>query len=86
MTNKPSPVSRSVFCEMLIKAREDKGLTIRDAEDGAGIPHGYLANLEAGQYNQPSAHVLYNLAKLYEVELKPLLIAGGLIIKNTGHE
>lgn len=69
------------FCQMLIKARIAKGLSIRDAEDGAHIPHGYLAQLEAGKYNQPSARALYNLAKLYETELKPLLVAGGLIVK-----
>lgn len=73
--------SQQPFCEMLIKAREDKGLTIREAEDGAGIPHGYLCNLEAGKFNQPSAHTLYNLAKLYNIDLKPLLVAGGIIIK-----
>ncbi len=71
------------FCGMLKKAREDKGLSIRDAEDGAGIPHGYLEHLEAGKYGQPSAHALWKLAKLYEVDLKPILIAGGLIIKKT---
>lgn len=80
----PEPSEQSqpdAFCQMLIKAREAKGLSITDAENGANIPHGYLAQLEAGKYNQPSAHALYNLAKLYEIELKPLLVAGGLIVK-----
>jgi transcriptional regulator with XRE-family HTH domain len=74
-------MSEKTFYEMLIEARENKGLSIREAENGAGLPHGYLSNLEAGKFNRSSAHALYNLARLYEVELKPLLIAGGLIIK-----
>jgi transcriptional regulator with XRE-family HTH domain len=82
MTN----VKLSEFCQMLIKAREDKGLSVRQAEDDAGIPHGYLENLEAGKYNQPSTHALYKLAMLYEIELKPLLVAGGLIIKKSTHD
>lgn len=69
------------FCQLLIKARQAKGLSIADAEDRAHIPHGYLAHLEAGNYNQPSAHALYYLAKLYDIELKPLLVAGGVIVK-----
>jgi transcriptional regulator with XRE-family HTH domain len=71
------------FCQMLIEARESKGLTVRDAEDGAHIPHGYLSLLEEGKHKQPSAHALYYLAKLYEIDLKPLLIAGGLIIPQS---
>lgn len=71
----------SDFCQMLIDARQDKGLSIAEAEDGAHIAHGYLAHLEAGKYNRPSTHALYCLAKLYEIELKPLLVAGGVIVK-----
>lgn len=73
----------AAFCQMLVKAREDKGLSIADAEDGAGIPRGYLVNLEAGKYNQPSAHALYKLANLYGIDLKPLLVVGGLIVKKS---
>lgn len=81
-TNQPAGTTEDIvdFCQMLVRARINKGLSIIDAEDGAHLARGYLAQLEAGKYNQPSASVIYNLAKLYEVELKPLLIAGRLII------
>lgn len=69
--------------ELLKSYREKLGLTVEQAERLAGIPEGYLAQLESGIIRQASTHALWKLHILYKVELKELLLAGGVITKKV---
>ena len=76
-------MSEETLGSMLKYAREQCGLSIEEAELQAEIPKGYLSQLENDEIRQPSTHALWKLAHLYATDLKPLLIAGGIIIKKT---
>lgn len=59
--------------------RSLKKLTLKDVENQLGISNAYLSQLENDKVKQPSAHILYKLAKLYSVKLDTLLFAAGII-------
>jgi transcriptional regulator with XRE-family HTH domain len=55
------------------KAREAAGLTLRQLAEAAGIDHGYLAHIEAGERAKPGADVLQRLADALELDDTKLL-------------
>lgn len=68
--------------QKLKRIREEKGLTLTQVLEATGIAVNYLDRLEQGVFQKQSANVLYKLAGLYEIDLKPLLIEAGIIIQN----
>jgi transcriptional regulator with XRE-family HTH domain len=67
-------------------SRELIPFTLRQVEDATGISNSYLSQLENDKIKQPSANVLYKLAKLYNIELDTLLSAAGIIEKKNGNK
>lgn len=59
--------------------RSLRKLTLKDVENELGISNAYLSQLENDKVKNPSAHILYKLAKLYNVNLNTLLFAAGVI-------
>jgi len=63
-----------------LRAARDLGpYTLRQVEEATGISNSYLSQLENDKIKKPSANVLYNLAKMYAMELEVLLGAAGII-------
>lgn len=66
-------MTRQRFDAMLRKLREAKDLTQVELAKRAGIPQGYLAQLEGGTKKNPSLDVLRRLAKALRVKVGELL-------------
>ena len=64
-------------------SRELISLTLRQVEEATGISNAYLSQLENDKIKKPSASVLYKLASIYNIELESLLIASGIIEKQS---
>jgi transcriptional regulator with XRE-family HTH domain len=67
--------------QILKEARQNKGLTTGKVLYETGVSEEYLRKLEADELKTPSAGVLWKLAQLYSIDLKPLAIKAGIIIK-----
>lgn len=50
------------------KARQAKGLTLRDIEDQTGISFAWVYQLERGTYQQPAPERLARLAELLDID------------------
>lgn len=60
--------------------REKKGLSIKEVEEKAGLPHNSLSGIETGKWK--STNGLWKLAKFYGIELnKDILVEYGIIVK-----
>ena len=62
----------------LKKARTDHGHTLRDVERRTGIKSGHLSQIETGTIAQPEMAILWDLARLYELDFAALVRAAGL--------
>jgi transcriptional regulator with XRE-family HTH domain len=67
--------------QILKEARQNKGLTTGKVLYETGVSEEYLRKLEADELKTPSAGVLWKLSQLYSLDLKPLAIKAGIIIK-----
>lgn len=75
---------RSKSLGQFLKAlREDKGLTLRAAEDATGISNAYLSQLESDKIKQPSPVVLHKLSELYKASYSALLRLAGYPVPGT---
>jgi transcriptional regulator with XRE-family HTH domain len=61
----------------LREARERARLSLRAAAAKAEISSAYLSQLEADTVKSPSPHILYRLARLYDVSYADLMILSG---------
>jgi CheY-like chemotaxis protein/DNA-binding Xre family transcriptional regulator len=57
--------------------REEKGITLREAEAQCGISNSYLNQIETGKVSKPSPEVLRKLSALYGVSYELLLEKSG---------
>lgn len=55
------------FCDRLVMLREAKGITCKDLEREAGIPHSEYWRLENGKVTNPSVKTLVALARFFGV-------------------
>lgn len=58
---------------LLESLRVDRGLTIRDAADGAGIAVRTVMRYESGEQDRPHGNALEKLARFYNVRASVLL-------------
>lgn len=70
----------------LKKARETRKLSLRTVEEVSGLSNSYLSQLENDKIKNPSAFVLYKLAKIYEIELELLLSVSGIIKRESTND
>ena len=72
--------------ETLKSLRNQMEFTLKDIEQKLGISNAYLSQLENNKVKQPSANILYKLAKLYNIDLEVLLYSAGIIEENPIEE
>ena len=74
-----NPSSPEEFGAYLKTVREAVGLTLRDVEDKTGrtVKNGYLSQIEKGLINRPSPGILYELAQVYGLSYRELLLRIG---------
>lgn len=64
---------------IMLKARKDRGLSLREAEELSGVSNAYISLLETGKRTEPHPHILKALAKVYGLSIvKVMEIAGYL--------
>ena len=76
MQEQMSPAELGAYLKNL---RDVAGLTLRDVEektDGV-VKNGYLSQIENGAINRPSPGILYELAQVYGVSYRMLLLYAG---------
>lgn len=68
----------------LKRARVAVPLSLRAVEaQTEGISNGYLSQIESDQIRQPSPNVLYQLAKVYGLDYRDLLVRAGIRVPTT---
>jgi transcriptional regulator with XRE-family HTH domain len=63
--------------ERLKKARETRGLSLRDVQRATGIQNAHLSQVENGTITKPEMAMLWELAALYELDYVELLPLAG---------
>ena len=74
--------------EVLKEAREAKEMTLRGVEAATGISNAHVSQVENGTISQPEMSLLYELATLYGLDYRALLILAGhgTSAKDSGRE
>ncbi|MDG5472612.1 helix-turn-helix transcriptional regulator [Jeotgalibacillus sp. ET6] len=57
----------------IIQLRKEKGLTLSELAEKAGVSKSYLSNIERNLKHNPSIHVMEKISSVLGVELKFLL-------------
>jgi len=65
---------------LLVRARQLKGMSLRDVENRTGVSNPYISQLEKGHIAEPSPKKLFELAKCYGLEYGALLEAAGYAV------
>jgi transcriptional regulator with XRE-family HTH domain len=58
-------------------ARRARAMTLRDVERATGIGNAHLSQLETGKIRKPDLSLLWELARLYELEFEELIRLAG---------
>lgn len=81
MTHQPSNESLGTY---LKRARLAMPLSLRAVEARTeGVTNGYLSQIEGNQIKQPSPNVLYQLAQLYGLDYRDLLVRAQIRVPNA---
>jgi HTH-type transcriptional regulator, competence development regulator len=80
-TNDDAP--RQELGTLLLHARELGGFSVRGAAAQVNISATYLSQLEAGTVKDPSPHILYSLAKLYDLSYADVMRAAGYVVPSS---
>jgi transcriptional regulator with XRE-family HTH domain len=69
------------FKAHLKRLRRARGLTLREVENltGGEVSNCYLSQLEQGNKNNPSPHIVWKLAKVYQISYIELMYHAGYI-------
>src|SRR3989442_15867452 len=65
------------LAQELARIRRLRGISLRRVEKETGISNAYLSQLENGKAENPSPHVLLQLAEYYDVPYESLMKAAG---------
>lgn len=71
------------FGSFLRAIREEKGITLREAEARSGISNSYLNQIETGKVRTPSPAIISKLSELYQVSFELLLEKSSQMLPDT---
>jgi len=71
------------FGEYLRGLRTEQRLSLREAEERAGVSISYLAQIEQGKRRPPGVGILKKLAPVYNVPIRNLLRVAGYLEEGT---
>jgi transcriptional regulator with XRE-family HTH domain len=75
-----SPKGNKELGRFVQKHREQAGLSLRDLEEQSGVTYSYIAKIERGDVDAPSADKLLRLAKVIGVEVEDLYALAGYVM------
>ena len=67
------------FGPYMRQLRKQRGLTLKQVEQGAAVSNAYISQIERGLRRPPHPEILKRLAKMYEVPHRELLVAAGYL-------
>ena len=71
---------------LLADVRKRKGLTLRSVQRLVGVSNAYISQLERGNVQAPSPHVLFKLSRLYKVSYWTLMKDAGYPLPNEVYQ
>ena len=72
--------------DKLKQYRSIKGLTLREVEKETKISNGYINQLEKGNIQKPSPHILYKLAEFYKASYNNFMKLAGYIVQKSDNK
>lgn len=75
-----SPAKNLKLGRFLRKARQDKGLSLRDLAEASKVGYSYIARLEQGEFRSPEPQKLQRLARVLEVEIEDFYAMAGYLV------
>lgn len=72
-------VAKETIGQRLRRLRLQKGLSLREVQERAGVSNAYLSQIETDRRPAPSPRFLRRLAELYEIPVEELMYAAGYL-------
>jgi transcriptional regulator with XRE-family HTH domain len=72
--------------QILRRARQHRGWSLRDVERRTGIPNPHLSQIERGQIRRPDSALLWTLTELYDLDFAKIAAWSGHLDRPTGIE
>jgi len=63
--------------QILRRARQRRGWSLRDVERRTGIPNPHLSQIERGQIRRPDVEILWTLSELYLLDFSKIAVWSG---------
>ncbi len=76
-----NPVVKPTLGQYLESIRKDRGMTLRQVEEGANkeVSNAYLSQIEQNKIQKPSPNILHALAEIYAIDYEKLMEMAGYI-------
>ncbi|MFH0776497.1 MAG: helix-turn-helix transcriptional regulator [Patescibacteria group bacterium] len=72
--------------EAVKKLRSSKNISQMELQEHSGLSSGYISKLENGDFNSPTIRQIFYIAQAFEMSLRDLLEAAGLIPSESSFE
>jgi transcriptional regulator with XRE-family HTH domain len=76
-----NPVVKPTLGQYLESIRKDRGMTLRQVEEGTNkeVSNAYLSQIEQNKIQKPSPNILHALAEIYAIDYEKLMEMAGYI-------
>jgi HTH-type transcriptional regulator, competence development regulator len=81
-----NPVVKLTLGQYLESIRKDRGMTLRQVEEGTNkeVSNAYLSQIEQNKIQKPSPNVLHALSEIYAIDYEKLMEMVGYIAPSKG--
>jgi transcriptional regulator with XRE-family HTH domain len=80
------PVVKTTLGQYLESIRKDRGMTLRQVEEGTDkeVSNAYLSQIEQNKIQKPSPNILHALSEIYAINYEKLMEMAGYIAPSKG--
>jgi transcriptional regulator with XRE-family HTH domain len=81
-----NPVVKTTLGQYLESIRQDRGMTLRQVEEGTNkeVSNAYLSQIEQNKIQKPSPNILHALSEIYAIDYEKLMEMAGYIAPSKG--
>ena len=81
-----NPVVKTTLGQYLESIRKDRGMTLRQVEEGTNkeVSNAYLSQIEQNKIQKPSPNILHALSEFYAINYEKLMEMAGYIAPSKG--